>query len=128
MKQGLAYNISTLNWKWDATYWKIKGKEDWESRMGETAMCDMVAHWNPFKLFQMPLEISKISCCQGLTPYLPSLIQEQQLMCFIHKIRHLFTEWLREPNPLIPSLHRHLKGCKCLEPDCSLILEPHTSR
>lgn len=24
---------------------------------------------------------------------------------------HLFTEWQADPNRLIPSLHRHLKGC-----------------
>ena len=47
----LQYLLS--NWKWDATHWKRKGREEWEGRTGATATRDMVAHCNPFKLVQI---------------------------------------------------------------------------
>lgn len=54
VKQGWHCNIPTLI----GNEMQCTGREEWEGRIGVTAMCDMVAHWDPFTLFQVLLNVS----------------------------------------------------------------------
>lgn len=114
------------DWKWECNILEgrnVKAERD-EQQCVPWLRTGILSRYS--KSFWTPPKISEISHSQGLVHAYHSFRNSNSFLSWI-KILHLFTDWLRKPSPLIPSPLWHLKGCKCLEPDSLLILEPHTS-